>query len=57
MAMAAEMQAMEQQMEQEQVEAEQFQEVEENVNMQNSVVNSKAQFSNGLADSMKSAAK
>ncbi|WP_164707854.1 hypothetical protein [Paraburkholderia phosphatilytica] len=54
---AAQMQQMMSQMEESQMMSEAFQSKEEEMNMENGAVNSAAQFSNGLADSMKSAAK
>ncbi|MGF6666241.1 hypothetical protein QF000_007974 [Paraburkholderia atlantica] len=57
MALGAQMAAMEAQMQTQQIEAMKFQQVEQQLNLQNSITNSAAQFSNGLSDSLKSAAK
>ncbi|WP_193727493.1 hypothetical protein [Paraburkholderia atlantica] len=57
MAIGAQMAAMEMQMQIQQIEAMKFQQVEQQLNLQNSITNSAAQFSNGLSDSLKSAAK
>ncbi|SOE96857.1 hypothetical protein SAMN05414139_09870 [Burkholderia sp. D7] len=53
MGMAAQMA----QMQAEQQQAQMFQMQEQQMNIKNSVTNAAAQFSNGLADSLKSAAK
>ncbi|MGF6483178.1 hypothetical protein [Paraburkholderia sp. JPY419] len=57
MAMGAQMAAMEVQMQIQQMEAMHFQQVEQECNLKNSITNAAAQFSNGLSDSIKSAAK
>jgi hypothetical protein len=51
------MAAMEAQMQQEQLQSEQFQATTSKLNLENGETNAYAQFSNGLADSLKSAAK
>ncbi|MEX3954274.1 hypothetical protein AB4Y40_42315 [Paraburkholderia sp. EG287B] len=51
------MAAMEAQMEAQQMAAMHFQMVEQKCNFENGITNAEAQFSNGLSDSLKSAAK
>ncbi|MEM5406319.1 hypothetical protein [Paraburkholderia unamae] len=52
-----EMAAMEAQMQAQQMAAMHFQMVEQQCNLENGITNAEAQFSNGLSDSLKSAAK